>query len=283
MSAHSRRSLLGIGASLGVAAWLPHGARAAAAPSLDLDDPATHLKTYQRIRTNGSGKPQLWYALGTIYGKLPGEKPRPLMYGEGVSYTRQIFDPQTNRLKQTMTELGYYLDYKTRRPLDEWTNPYNGKTVKIRHYRVKQAQTVTVDKVSGGEEGRVAVEHDGYMAAPLVHSGRVWLTEVHTTEVYLTDETKPDKRGRKVNGGGSNATFSAALSDVLDRSQDAPAAQLFFSNMVGFMYWMEMGDSPGMMTWRALGNKLSGPDLLDASMRARIERDHPGWLAAPDV
>lgn len=286
MSVLSRRGALGLGLSAAASLNLFGGLRSQAAMSsaaLDMDDPATHLKTYMRLRTNSSGKPQLWYALGTIYGRLPGQKPVPLMYGEGASFTRQVFDPATNSLKQDMVELGYYLDYKTKQPLDTWTNPLNGKTVKINHYRVKQSQIVKVDKVEGAEQGRVVVDHDGYMSAPLVHSGRVWVTELHTTEVYLADPSKPNGRGARVNGGGSNATFSGRISDILDESQDAPPAEMFFSNMVGFMHWMEMGDTPGMMTWRALGKKLTNPDELETAMRSRVERDHVGWLANPDI
>jgi hypothetical protein len=53
--------------------------------------------------------------------------------------------------------------------------------------------------------------------------------------------------------------------------------------MWSFYPWMGMEADAGYVLSEIIGRKIAGPADIPAALRERIERDHPGFLANPDI
>lgn len=53
--------------------------------------------------------------------------------------------------------------------------------------------------------------------------------------------------------------------------------------MWSFYPWMGMEAGGGYVLSEIIGRKIAGPADIPAALRERIERDHPGFLASPDI
>jgi hypothetical protein len=97
--------------------------------ALDLSDPAQQLEAYVRANGDTSGRASATWATGTVYGYVPGEKPRPLFGLEVFGMGRyQRIDGGYLRLSR---EVGYYTDLKTGAVLTRWFNPWLQRDVEV--------------------------------------------------------------------------------------------------------------------------------------------------------
>jgi hypothetical protein len=105
------------------------GSTAPAARELDLRDPAQQLDAYVRANGDTSGRPSATWATGTVYGYVPGEKPRALFGLAVLGMGRyQRIDDGFLRLSR---EVGYYTDLKSGAVLDRWFNPWLQREVRV--------------------------------------------------------------------------------------------------------------------------------------------------------
>lgn len=96
---------------------------------VDLDDPVQRLEAYIRANGDTSGKPVVSHGTGTVYGYVPGEKPRPLFGLEVVGVSRyQKIEGGYLRLHR---EIGYYTDLATGAVIKRWFNPWLQREVDV--------------------------------------------------------------------------------------------------------------------------------------------------------
>jgi hypothetical protein len=55
------------------------------------------------------------------------------------------------------------------------------------------------------------------------------------------------------------------------------------TTMWSFYPWMGMEADAGYVLSEIIGMKIAGPADIPAALRERIESDHPGFLANPDI
>ena len=77
--------------------------------------------------------------------------------------------------------------------------------------------------------------------------------------------------------------FCASLADVNNPRLSVVPATMTHTTMWSFYPWMGMDADEGYVLSEIIGRKIAGPADIPAPLRERIERDHPGFLASPDI
>lgn len=270
----SRRDLLAFAglASLGAgcALALPPVGPAAGRLRVDLADPAENLRQVVRVTASLDEEEVPWWFNGIIYGMVDDEAPRPLFHFEGLEIYWMAHLPDGS-YELTGGTLSFFRDLETGEMLQEFRNPYTGKT-----NRVEAA-------AQGGGPGRgFNYSVDGIRASwrlddippkPLRlewHAARdtVWL---HNRTAYPPG-TPPPREQRQ--------TMFVPLAQFNDPEvRNLPT--LFSSTVIQpWFRWMEMGDAPGHTIWHAGGTKIRSIDELPAEFRERAEAEHPERLTA---
>lgn len=77
--------------------------------------------------------------------------------------------------------------------------------------------------------------------------------------------------------------FCASLADVNNPLPSLVPATMSHTTMWNFYPWMGMEADAGHVLSEIIGRKIARPADIPAALRERIERDHPGFLANPDI
>ena len=263
------------------AAGLARSGGAATLTPGDLADPQNRLDTFVRMRCRPDGqKGFMWYE-GTFFGKPHGDAAVPLMGVVGFSWNTALRQPDGS-YSYELQEAGYHTDLATGERLDRWTNPLNNLTVEPRHYRSGQRTRFTPDgqviPLANLPEG---VQYDGTISAARVLGDRVFMTEDLLVRLPNPKERYEDPREYcgPFRTATSLATFTAALSDVLDTTRSFTPCTLSYTTVNSWRSWMLMGETPGTITWRLMGRKLRSPTEVGEPLLSWLEQDHPDLLA----
>ena len=274
-----RRSFVGTGlAAAAGGALTPRPARASGHKWLNLVDPRDWLTGYSHMRTSSAGDNRgLWKNHSIIYGKAPGEAARPIMGAEGVLYVQHRW-LDDERIEEITLEAGYYTDLKTGARLERWKNPFTGEILEPRTYRVVQDHLLTPTGFEGAELGRVTVRKKGVFE-PAIHIGdRVWMS-VHLTSI-VEAQPVPDGEDQPVpRVNTAFARFTVLEADLQNPELEFVPASDSFNNITGWLYWLKMGDRPGLQTWHALSAKLPRFEELPQPFLSWLEREHPDLVS----
>jgi hypothetical protein len=262
-----RRTLLG---GLSTAALINNVPSAAAAR--EFRDPEDRLAAIVRMRS-GAGKAALWWYQGTFFAKPEGEITRPLMRIDGAS--RVSFEPAGSGVYHSrMDEAGFFSDLETGRLLDQWRNPLNGKMVEPEHYRSGAASLITADSVRPDiEQLPPGIVFEGRMTPFVSHGDSTWVSEELFVSAPSQDPREPDLKVQT-----SLATFHSRLSELDDPGLDFVPCELNYSTLATWRGWLEMGDRPGVISWRLVGSKLRSADELPARLTERLRERQPDLL-----
>jgi hypothetical protein len=125
---------------------------------------------------------------------------------------------------------------------------------------------------------------DGQVAAPLVVGDRVWSSERLAAQFPAPATPAVPGAPKGLAGEPMEVThFCAALADVENPLLPVVPATMSHTTMWSFYPWMGMDADAGYVLSEIIGMKIAGPDYIPAALRERIERDHPGFLANPDI
>ena len=212
-----------------------------------------------------AGGAALWWYQGTFFAKPEGEITRPLMRIDGAS--RVTFEPAgSGRYRSRMDEAGFFSDLETGALLEQWRNPLNGKTVEPEHYRSGAASLITADSVAPDiEELPPGIVFEGQMTPFVSHGDSAWVSE----ELFVSAPSQ-DPREPALKVQTSLATFHSRLSELDDRQRDFVPCELNYSTLATWRGWMEMGDRPGVISWRLVGSKLKSVDELPQNLAALL-------------
>jgi hypothetical protein len=279
-----RRTLLVWGGALGAAAALRAGTAGAASPSAGQTasqnaarraaspDPALlpmdarGVELYMKLHASTADGEVPWYYTGRIYGIRDREAPRHLFNFEGteIYWVRRTGEAEWTTTSSTLT---FFRDPVTGRYLDEYANPFTGRTVPVKP---------NVLRSGPGRFSRFSPR--GYELSPedmipwsveLQRNGGVlWLTSSR----YLARAPQPWLEVQ---------TMLAQESDLADAKIARPATTFSSSYVAPWLRWLDMGDAPGHMLWHAAGRKLATNDELPPAYRERAERLQPGHFVAP--
>ena len=239
------------------------------------------VATLARIRARSDGEPVLWWWQGEVLGKRPGEIAKRLMRITGIGFNRLSRLPD-GLWESRMSEAGYYIDAETGAFLDSWTNPYTGRMVSPPANRLRLRYLIE-------DNGTIrpsfpGAPFDGQVGAPLVVGDTVWSSERLAAQFPAPATPAVPGAPKGLAGEPMEVThFCASLADVNNPLLTVVPATMSHTTMWSFYPWMDMAADAGYVLSEIIGMKIAGPADIPGALRARIERDHPGFLAKPDI
>ncbi|MEM9303414.1 MAG: DUF1838 family protein [Pseudomonadota bacterium] len=250
------------------------------AETIDLSTPEGATLANRKVQCSTvDGKPVFYMWSGTAWGRRAGEADKMLfrVTGMNVRTCGTLEDPvRGTGWRQVSREIMVYQDPRTGEIVDEWENPYTGKTVKVLH--------VENDPVNGrpnyprNAEGEPAGRFWGQP------SGDQWLMNV-TVPLFYHNVLQGDYQ--RYVGGAYHATemfnFSGPLEDLTDGDRDTAQATVGWVRVAQWLPWMEMQGRDGTMYAHAIGRKLSGWDELPDILKTYIEERAPKYKEPPPV
>ena len=235
------------------------------------------LETFVRIRARLDGQPVFWAYSGTLYGRLETEPAIPLMNVMGVGID-QLTRSKLGGFDYKNNEVGYFTDLATGAPLGPWVNPLNGAQCLIKSYKSAQQShwrpDLTIDIETAPKPG-LELTVRGLISPPKVEGDSVWMSE----DIFLKAKLEGGKAGAgQLKIATSLSTFHASLRDLRSPSLPFVPAQMYYTTLGSWRADMNMGDTPGVMSWRMAAEKAATPALVSTDLKRWIERDYAGFL-----
>ena len=275
-----RRALLSLGLLAGGYAGVP--CASAGAPTAH---PASGdaLERFVRLRSSPGHAPVMWVYDGVLLAKPEGHVAQPLLCSSGVTFSQvRPRDPGVYDFR--LEEVGYFRDIASREVLERWVNPLTGREVRPRNYR-------TAEPLQLWPEGPRApsvpaeIEFHGALTTLAELAGMIAMTEdlyvrVPATAAVAATASAPARDARPERFLASLGTYTASLRDLQRPPSEWVDCQLSYSTMNSFEPWLGMANVAGIQSLRLAGRKLpyTEIDAIPSWLRARIARDHPGFL-----
>jgi hypothetical protein len=254
--------------------------------NLDLSKTVDSYRAYVKMRGAGEGKLALWWYTGTVWLKVESQVPRQVMTIDGCSFQRLSMRPDGS-LVQLMAEAGYFKDADGNAILETWVNPFNQEVCKVRHYKSNQTIIAKPDTSLTGEEGG-RMDGDnmiGRIGPASVNGDQVWIPENFGARFAIPkrENVDPLEDFGDVLANASLASFTAKLSDIQNADLESAPSTMHFQNLGPQRPWMRFGKTNVAQTWQLFGHKVASIDAIPTPLRARLEKDYPGWLADPGI
>jgi hypothetical protein len=240
-----------------------------AAGKIDLNDPTQRLETYIRVVGDTSGKPVAEYAMATVYGYVPGERPRALFRLEVVGIGR--FEKVEGGYQRLHREIGFYTDLKSGEPLERWFNPWLQREVEvipIQNDPVNRRFTVQSSNFNVMEDGDDVVF---YREVPLRYPN------------VLDRANYPLQSSGDFYEAMEMFNTFAHRRDIDNRKLTSVPATGSWSRFGPWLPWMEMGVHQGQLIYHSRSIKpANGIEGVPKRLRDLIARENPKYLVPPE-
>jgi hypothetical protein len=273
VGASRRLVLTGAAAMAGSAVSSP--ARAGGPRRFDPSSPADQALAFRKLAYSSDGETGFWWLRGRRYGLVDGDlTPFWDMHVGSWFRTRDL---ASGDFEATTISVSVYTDCASGAVLEDFVNPYTGKTIRIGHFPPTPAKAVY------GPAGRRPTP--GAAPAGLAAKAAIGPTWVQGDSVYVTADVilagalVSDPAGRvRVN---DLTTYVGAVRDVTDPAVAmAPATQMFNDDNT-WPAWLEMGERPGTFFSRAQGRKVFRYEDMPSVWRGVMARLHPSIARDP--
>ncbi len=273
------KSMKSLFVAAGLAAGTMLASQPAAAQTLDPNDPNDALEISKRLQCGVSAdEPAVYHWSGNIYGRSPGQRDKLLFKGEGMNIRRcvEVTDPERGTGWRLISrEIMLMLDPATGEVVDEWENPYTGKTVKV--------MQIHNDPVNGRPNFPVGRDGSPFKLSTMKVAGP-YVFIPFEVPLFYTNPLAGDYQDFVGNKYHAMEIFDfAAMKDELfDSSKPTAYPMISWVRISHWAPWMEMGGRPGQMVFNAMGRKLPGgfeelPDVL----KNEIRENYPIYEQAP--
>ena len=254
----------------------------AQARTLDLTKPEDALLAYRKILCGSTKDEHVRYSIwfGRTYSRVAWEKDRHLFDVVGTNIRRCVSfnDPQRGPgFRSVSRELMFYIDPKTRKPLETFANPWTGETNKVVH--------VANDPVNM-REPIYARDKDGKpFTMELDRMGDVFVSRSEFPLYYSNVLAGPYQ---KQTGGAYQAmeifTRFIPAKELLDSNVVAPKGMHLAWNRVSqWLPWMDMEGRPGTLIFVTAGDSVAKFEDLDPILKDQITRNFPIYREPPPV
>jgi len=238
---------------------------------LDLSKPEDAFTAKLRMQGRLDERDAPWWYFGRIYGIVGETAPRLLVRFEGLEIPRFTKTLEGQYAASGVTT-SFFQDPYTKQVLQEFKNPYTGKTNAVSPNMLGgTADPVVFHSIRGTRPARVAEADWTYGSGHDVwdfHDEHVWISH---DRVYPPGIPQPM---------GESSVGRARLEDLLDTSRAYCPAGFSSTYFAPWPRWMEMAGQPGHVVWHADGVKLDGIDALPRDFRERMEKLYPDRLYA---
>jgi len=268
-----------VAASLAATAVTP--LQPAQAQMLDPAKPEEALEISKRLQCGVSvDEPAVYHWSGNIYGRSPGQRDKLLFKGEGMNIRRcvEVTDPERGvGWRLISREVMLMLDPKTGEVVDEWENPYTGRTVKV--------MQIHNDPVNGRPNFPIGSDGEPFRLSTMKEAGP-YIFIPFEVPLFYTNPLAGDYQefvGNKYHAM-EIFDFGALKDELFDASTPTAYPMISWVRISQWAPWMEMGGRPGQMVFNAMGRKLPGgfeelPDVL----KNEIRENYPIYEQAPPI
>lgn len=219
-----------------------------------------------------------WFT-GKIYLYVPGEKTRELCYTDGFLNT-QYTALEDGTHKHERYEIVINRDIESGDILEEWKNPFTGRTNQVAHtvggpqYKVYNQWGFDSPKKARGPDNPRPLDW-------IIFGDDAWLT----WDLFLQIKNPISKEKHPLEYSGdlldlTNLTnYKASLSDIEDPNILNAPSVMFWTGVSSWFPWMQMGEKQGALIHKVIGTKVdSFSDLPEQVFRA-AEKAFPGHLS----
>jgi len=264
---------LGMGA-LG-ASSITAKANASLPVSFDSMDPESNLKTLLKLQADLAEKEVISAFEGKAWMWVPGEANYLAFqtFGIGASMLKANENGTWNFHHR---EILYYMDPKTGKILDRWTNPVTGRTVEVLH--------ILNDPVN-----RVYRLKGGFIEPPYPHvvvGDRIvfQLDVFRAEENPISREEYPLHSQQSVYQSCELWAISGSVKEVANSDITSANNHTAWARNGMWLPFMEMGNRLGHMVYHSQSFKLmDGISQLPKYIREYTEKNYPKYLEAPKV
>jgi hypothetical protein len=237
----------------------------------------SYLEAQRKIHCSlEEGKEVVFIWHGRAYARVPGERDKHLFDLLGMNIRRCGLVEDDKRgagFRLVSRELMFYLDPVSGEVLQQWDNPWTGKTVVV--------ETVANDPVNLPPFYSQDRAGKALTFSPIVLN-ETWFSNMELPLFY------PNPLGGSYQnyvGGYYHATemfdFSGNVAEILDNGRDSVAANVAWIRIAQWLPWMEMGGRSGLMYFNATGAKLTNWDDLPQQLQQLVADDYPVYRHAP--
>jgi hypothetical protein len=249
---------------------------AGAAP-LSFDNPDHQIAMYRKIQCSTVDlAPVVYRWSGRVWSRVPGEADRHLWNVEGMNVRQciAVSDPARGTgVRMVSRELMFYLDPKTGAVIDQWQNPWTGKTNRIFHVANDPVnQRAVFPKAADGTRFRMPLN---------VEDGRVfWNIEV---PLFYPNPLGGDFQEFAGNQYHAMEIFNFIADErrLRDPKMVNAKAAVSWVRLSGWMPFMEMGSRPGSLVFNATGQVVDGIGALPKVVQDQIALRFPAYREPP--
>ena len=227
---------------------------------------AGSIQDLVKIRCGMDGEDAWTLWTGEIYSYVPKKRQKLVfkVVGANVARCKQMAD---GTWYFTSREVQYYLDPKTGARLDQWSNPWTGKTVPVMHV----ANELVQGKLKWAPQLTIAPPFATLrMPINLFYPNRL------STDASLSSFS-PDKMYQ----AGEFFGLLSPLSELRDPQKSRASMSFTWTRVGPWLPWMAMGKLPGYLLYSADGSKLASFDNLPAWLREELSEQLPLYRHAP--
>lgn len=249
------------------------------ARTLDPNVAEDALEISKRLQCGVSAdQPAVYHWSGNIYGRSPGQRDKLLFKGEGMNIRRcvEVNDAERGKGWRLISrEIMLMLDPKTGEVVNEWENPYTGKTVKV--------MQIHNDPVNGRPNYAKGADGKPFKLDSLREAGP-YVFMPFEVPLFYTNPLAGEYQDYV--GGKYHAMeifdFAALKDELYDSTKPTAYPMISWVRISGWAPWMEMGGRPGQMVFNAMGRKLPGGfEELPAVLKNEIRANYPIYEQAP--
>lgn len=252
--------------------------RQSASLNLDLSKPADNLTAFLKMRISTTENEEVYfYASGTIYSFVAGERDRPLLGFD--MYNVGKIQKMEGGYQMLTREVGFYKDLQTGAIIESWQNPWTNKNCEVVHV---WNDPVNQKFALEGKFGKWGIPyHD-------MGNGRICLN----SDIFLTYPSPltiaefPDNAASDTYEAAELFQFFADKKDLNNPAVANAPAEVSWTRIGPFLPWMGMGQRPGNLVYQCRGYKISGPgawERVPQQTRDYVMKHHPEFAHAPDT
>ncbi len=243
---------------------------------LDLVKPDDYYQAFLKTRASLDGRDVCYYWKGTVYSFVPGEKDKPLFKFEGFNVGRLVkveggYDLLTR-------EAAFFEDLKTGEIIEKWVNPWTKKELDV----VQIWNDPVNQDFAFPEEVMPYLRH----LLPSEDLGDMISFNLDLFLNYsspLTREDYPLNSQSNTYEATELFQFLVNKDKLLDPTTKSVPVWITWTRVSPWMPFMEMGDKPGNLIFRCVGQKLDkGYEGLPLHIKKYVSLKNPQYHKSPD-
>ena len=238
-----------------------------------LNDPATNIEAFIRMRGDTGGKDSLMHWFGSVFAVFANKAPKRIFGFEGFNVSRM--EKQADGSWRMLTrEFAIYRDPATGVILSTWKNPYSKALNVVFHV---QNDPVNHTFARKSAEGKVHPMPFKVQGDDVQIGFDVSLSYPNPIDV----RKYPDVVGNKIYAGSEHFGFFGKFADFANVNLTSVPVQISWSRTSPWLPWMKMGKRPGSLMFSAWGRKVDSFGDIAPDFKAYIENTAPEYLGAP--